>query len=206
LKLPQRWWCLNSKDHFYWTVVKEAIVMHEKRFEGDIARLRAPERVERLEVGRVTDLCLENGEYTSVLDIGTGSGLFAESFARRGLNVSGLDANPEMLAAARQFVPAGDFRAGIAEALPYPDSSFDMVFLGLVLHETDRTLKALQEAQRVACKRVCILEWAYRDEPFGPPLTDRLNPKHLEELFEQAGFSSRERFPLNWLAFYRLTV
>ena len=180
--------------------------MHEKRFEGDIARLRAPERVERLEVGRVTDLCLENGEYTSVLDIGTGSGLFAESFAQRGLYVSGVDANPVMLAAARQFVPAGDFRVGIAEALPYPDSSFDMVFMGLVLHETDRTLKALQEAQRVACKRVCILEWAYLDEPFGPPLTDRLNPNHLEELFEQAGFSNRERFPLKWLAFYRLTV
>jgi len=180
--------------------------MHEKRFEGGIARLRAPERVQRMEVERVTDLCLENGEFASVLDIGTGSALFAETFAQRGLKVSGVDVNPEMLVAARQFVPGGDFRAGMAEALPYPAKSFDLVFLGLVLHETDDSLKALREARRVACKRVCILEWAYREQPFGPPLADRLDPKRLDTLSKQAGFSAREMLLLDWLVFYRLTI
>ncbi len=33
--------------------------MHEKRFEGDIARLRNPERIARLEVERVVTLCLK---------------------------------------------------------------------------------------------------------------------------------------------------
>ena len=83
--------------------------MHEKRFEGAPERLRSPERVERLEVEKVTGLCLEGGQFNSVLDVGTGSGLFAESFFILGLAVSGLDTNPEMLSAARQFVPRQSF-------------------------------------------------------------------------------------------------
>lgn len=138
--------------------------MHEKRFHGEIDRLRSPERVERLEVERVVDQCLEGAHIESVLDVGTGSGLFAEAFARRGLQVLGVDVKPEMLEAARRYVPAGDFRQGTAEALPADDRGYDLVFLGLVLHEADDPLMALQEALRSAHQRVCILEWPYRAE------------------------------------------
>ena len=48
----------------------------------------------------------------------------------------------EMIAAAQRFVPEGDFREASAEALPYPDNSFDLVFLGLLLHESDEPGKA----------------------------------------------------------------
>jgi ubiquinone/menaquinone biosynthesis C-methylase UbiE len=162
--------------------------MHEKRFDGDIKRLRLPERVERLEVERVVDLCLESGQIDCVLDVGTGSGLFAEAFYRRGLRVSGVDVNPEMLVAARGFVPKGDFREGTAEALPFPDESFELVFLGLVLHESDEVFKTLNEAQRVTRQRVFILEWPNREQPFGPPLSDLLNPEDLAGQFRKAGF------------------
>jgi ubiquinone/menaquinone biosynthesis C-methylase UbiE len=162
--------------------------MHEKRFEGDITRLRLPERMERLEIEKVVDLCLMNGHFQTVLDAGTGTALFAESFYKHGLTVSGMDINPEMLVAARQFVPDGDFREGTIEALPYPDGTFDLVFLGLVLHESDDTLISLQEAARVTKQRVSILEWPYRSQPFGPPLADRLNPEKLAIFFQQAGF------------------
>lgn len=93
--------------------------MHEKRFDGSIERLRSPERVARLEVERVVSLCLESEELKSVLDVGVGSGLFAEAFAKHGLQVAGVDVNPEMVVAARQFVPQGDFREATAEALPF---------------------------------------------------------------------------------------
>jgi ubiquinone/menaquinone biosynthesis C-methylase UbiE len=178
--------------------------MHEKRFEGDITRLRLPERIERLEVERVTDLCLENGKVNSVLDIGTGTGLFAESFSKRGLEISGVDANPEMLIAAHQFIPKGYFREGTAEALPYPDGSFDLVFLGLVLHESDEPLKSLQEARRVARKRVCILEWPYQEQSFGPPLVHRFRPEDLIILFKKAGFRKWKGTDLSSTVFYRL--
>ncbi len=180
--------------------------MHEKRFKGDIDRLRSPERVERLEVERVTDLFLENGTTGSVLDVGTGTGLFAEAFSRRGLEVTGVDANPEMLIAARRYVPNGDFREGTAEALPYQDGSFDFVFLGLVLHESDEPLKSLMEARRVARKRVGILEWPYQEGVFGPPLAHRLNPEDLANLFRKAGFQKWKATGLSNTVFYRLEV
>ena len=60
--------------------------------------------------------------------------------------MTGLDANPEMLPVARQFVPAADFQEGVAEALPFGDGSFDLVFMGLLLHETDDISAALAEA------------------------------------------------------------
>ena len=183
-----------------------AFKMHEKRFEGAPDRLRSAERVERLEVDRLTALCLEGRQLNSVLDVGTGSGLFAEAFFKCGLTVSGVDANPEMLVAARQFVPEGDFREGTAEALPYPDSNFDLVFLGLVLHETDEPIKALQEGRRVARQRVGILEWPYREGVFGPPLAHRLNPETLVGLFQQAGFRKWKLTELSNTVFYGLEI
>jgi ubiquinone/menaquinone biosynthesis C-methylase UbiE len=149
---------------------------------------------------------LEKVKVHRVLDIGTGSGLFAEAFSKRGLEVSGMDANPEMLIAARQFVPSGNFREGTAEELSYPDGFFDLVFLGLVLHEADESLEALQEARRVAKRRVCILEWPYRDGSFGPPLAHRLKPDELVGLFRKAGFRKWKATNLSNTILYRLEV
>jgi ubiquinone/menaquinone biosynthesis C-methylase UbiE len=180
--------------------------MHEKRFEGDINRLRNLERVARLEVERVINLSLEGEQIQSVLDVGTGTGLFAEAFARRGLMISGVDVNPEMLPMARSYVPDGDFREATAEALPFADVSFDLVFMGLLLHESDEQLQVLSEAHRVARKRVCILEWADREEEFGPPLEQRLAEKSVEDLAMEAGFSQFTAISLTKLIFYRLIV
>lgn len=179
--------------------------MHEKRFKDDIARLRSPNRLERLEVQRVVDLCMEEVDLSSVLDVGTGSGVFAEAFAGRGLQVSGVDANPDMLEAARFYTPSGDFREGVAEALPYSDNLFDLVFLGLVLHETDDPLKALAEAHRISKRRVCVLEWPYREEEFGPPLSDRLDPETVADLAHKAGLGKIEAILLSKLVLYRFT-
>jgi ubiquinone/menaquinone biosynthesis C-methylase UbiE len=180
--------------------------MHEKQFDGSIERLRSPERVARLEVERVAGLCLEAGNFKTVLDVGVGSGLFAEAFYRRGLKVSGVDINPHMLPAARQFVPQGNFQAASAEVLPFPDFTFNLVFLGLVLHESDEPFKALHEARRVARKRVCIREWPYLQSEFGPPLAHRLNSSKIAEMAQQAGYIQLENFQLTHLAFYRLTI
>lgn len=180
--------------------------MHEKRFDGDITRLRNPERISRLEVARVVILCLENANINTVLDVGTGTGVFAEQFAKHGLTVSGMDIQPAMLQAARGFVPNGDFRLGAAEALPYLDVSFDLVFMGLLLHESDEQLQVLSEARRVAALRVGILEWAYRQEDFGPPLEHRLDPATLQNLALETGFHHMETIALSTLMFYRLTI
>jgi ubiquinone/menaquinone biosynthesis C-methylase UbiE len=176
--------------------------VHGHRFD-QIARLRAPERLERLEPGRVVDLILDGIHARTGLDVGTGSGIFAEEFARRGLAVTGIDANAGMLHGAHPYVPEGVFLQAIAENLPFADNAFDVVFLGLVLHETDDLLKTMQEARRIAKVCVAVLEWPYQADDFGPGLEERLRREDMELLGKRAGMGPMEVLPLQKLALYR---
>lgn len=157
--------------------------MHEKRFNGDADRLRSPDRVKRLEIEQVVDICLSGG-LSSVLDVGTGTGLFAESFSKQGITVAGVDASAEMVEAARKHLPNADLRVATAEKLPFDDNSFDLVFLGLVFHETDDPGKAISEALRIARRRVGILEWPFRAQEMGPPLAHRVSLKQVKQLLD----------------------
>jgi ubiquinone/menaquinone biosynthesis C-methylase UbiE len=159
-----------------------------------------------MEVPRVVDLCIAAPACASVLDVGTGTGIWAEAFASRGLRVEGIEPNPELLSAAVSFVMGVDFKKGNAESLPYAAASFDLVFLGHVLHETDDPLAALNEAKRVARLRVAVLEWPYREEDKGPPLAHRLQPERIIALAEKAGFTKIERCALSHMELYRLTL
>ena len=66
-----------------------------------------------------------------LLDLGTGTGLVAREFARRGCVVSGTDIAPGQIEAARaEALHEGlnvDFQVAPAERCPYPDASFDGV-------------------------------------------------------------------------------
>jgi SAM-dependent methyltransferase len=66
-----------------------------------------------------------------VLDVACGTGVVAVTAARRGAVVSGLDLSPVLLERARHNADlagvAVAFTEGDAEALPYPDASFDVV-------------------------------------------------------------------------------
>jgi ubiquinone/menaquinone biosynthesis C-methylase UbiE len=182
-------------------------MMNPRRFDGEIERLRAPQRIERLEVERVVGLCLEGlVNAQSTLDIGTGSGIFAEAFAAKGFQVAGIDLREDMLEAARSYVPAGDFRLAHMEKLPFEDKRFDFAFMGHVLHEADDLLTALKEAKRVAKRRVIVLEWPYATQEFGPPLEHRLKDEAIRTKAAEAGFARVEAHPLEMMMLYRLEV
>ncbi|MDP3045856.1 MAG: class I SAM-dependent methyltransferase [Chloroflexota bacterium] len=177
------------------------------RYHGSAADLRSPEKLARLEVGRVVDLSLEGMTASDMLDVGTGTAVFAEAFAARGLRVAGVDGSSEMLALARGYVLTGDFRLAQAEVLPFPSGAFDLVFMGRMLHETDDAEAALAEARRVARQRVAVLEWPYLSEEHGPPLEVRLSRERLGELAAKAGFARGvEAVSLAHLVLYRLSV
>jgi ubiquinone/menaquinone biosynthesis C-methylase UbiE len=120
------------------------------------------------------------------------------------MQVTGLDANPAMLPAARQYVPSGIFQEGEAEKLPFLDGTFDLVFMGLLLHETDDTLSALSEAHRVARQRLAILEWPDEDQSIGPPREHRLAYEKITALAKQAGFTVVKQVRLETLVLYLL--
>jgi ubiquinone/menaquinone biosynthesis C-methylase UbiE len=177
---------------------------NERVYSNGVARLRSPERIERLELGGVTQLCLQGEPIGKLLDVGTGSGLFAESFARHGVAVTGVDINPEMIEAATKHVPGGKFFLAPAEHLPFADGSFDACFFGVVFHEVDDYVKTLREAFRVARGSAFILEWPYRQEEAGPPIEHRLKEESIRAFAQSAGYKGVEIVTFNALVLYRL--
>ena len=85
-----------------------------------------------------------------VLDVGCGTGTLATWLAEHAAaRVWGVDASPEMLAVAREKVPAGvGLKEGRAEELPFKDGWFERVVMMLVIHHVDRAA-ALAEIHRV---------------------------------------------------------
>lgn len=180
--------------------------MNDRVYANKVEKLRSPERLERVEVKRVADLCLEGNKIKSVLDVGTGSGLFAEEFYNRNITVVGIDVNPEMIKAAEKYLPECEFKISGAEEILFGDKSFDMVFMGLVFHEVDDYYKALTEAKRIAKISVSILEWPYKVQEVGPSLDIRLKEEFIKDLAAKAGYSKVEVYPLNQLVLYKLMV
>lgn len=170
--------------------------MNERRFVGSIDKLRNPERVARLQVERVIDYSLAGCKANDVLDIGTGTGLFAEAFHLRGCRVCGVDCNDSFLEVAAELVKGVDFKNSVAEELPFADGSFDLVFMSHVLHETDDAALAVSEAFRVTRRRLAVLEWPHMYQEIGPPLDHRIPADEIKKLGLQAGFSLCDQITL----------
>ena len=87
-----------------------------------------------------------------VLDVACGTGVLARAAAARvgpAGHAVGVDPGPGMLAVARELAPSVEWRQATAEALPFPDKSFDAVVsqFGLMFF-SDRT-QAMREIARV---------------------------------------------------------
>jgi SAM-dependent methyltransferase len=123
------------------------------------------------------------------LDVATGTGWAARRLAERGVRVTGVDFAPEMLAAAKEMAGARNldisFELGDAEALPYPDASFDAVISSFGIMFVQRPEDAAAEIARV-CRpggRIALAIWtpdgnvfemfkimkAYMPKPTGTP-------------------------------------
>jgi ubiquinone/menaquinone biosynthesis C-methylase UbiE len=105
-------------------------------------------------------------EGSQVLDLCCGTGLVAAAASQRGAVPTGLDFSPAMLAEARRTHPYLRFDEGEAEALPYPDRSFDAVVANLGIHHVPRPEKAIAEALRVLRPggRLTFTSWAVPDD------------------------------------------
>jgi 2-polyprenyl-6-hydroxyphenyl methylase/3-demethylubiquinone-9 3-methyltransferase len=107
------------------------------------ARSRNPWVVERIRA--------RFGGAARVLDVGCGAGFLSNHLASEGFRVDGLDASAESLAVAAQHdrTRSVRYKLGDALALPYPDSSFDVVCAMDFLEHVEDPGRAVAEAARV---------------------------------------------------------
>ena len=84
-----------------------------------------------------------------LLDICAGTGHLAGAAAARGAVAEGVDFAATMVEVARANYPAIPFRQADAEALPYPDGSFDLAANGFGLWHLGDPDAALREASRI---------------------------------------------------------
>jgi 2-polyprenyl-3-methyl-5-hydroxy-6-metoxy-1,4-benzoquinol methylase len=111
----------------------------------------------------VDRLSIRTGE--TVLDVACGSGNLALPAARKGGTVTGIDIAPNLIDDARQAAAAESldvrFDVGAAEALPYPDRSFDTVISMFGVMFAQRPEPVFSELVRVTRPggRIVLANW-----------------------------------------------
>lgn len=90
---------------------------------------------------------------STIVEIGCGDGWLVREMTRKGGKVTGVEVSPKQLAHARSFAAAGDehYLQGIAEDVPMPSRSADIVVFYNSLHHVDKAglPKAMREAARL---------------------------------------------------------
>jgi len=88
-----------------------------------------------------------------VLEIGVGSGCDFVQWCRAGANAYGIDLTPNGIEHATRWLEServhGTLQVANAEALPFDNSQFDLVYSWGVLHHSPNPLQAISEAIRV---------------------------------------------------------
>ena len=146
-----------------------------------------------------------------MLDVGCGTGSL--TIALRGSvgsagAVSGVDASPEMIEVARRkAIKVGvevDFRVGLAEAIPFPNATFDLVVSQLAIHHLPGDLKqrSFLEMRRVLKPggRCLIVDfdppkvtpWRIAASVLLGPVMMRTDVRDYRGLMEAAGFDGLE--------------
>ncbi|MCY8237013.1 methyltransferase domain-containing protein [Bacillus inaquosorum] len=127
-----------------------------------------------------------------MLDIGAGAGHTALAFSPYVQECIGIDATKEMVEVASSFAQekgAGNvrFQQGMAESLPFPDDSFDIITCRYAAHHFSDVRKAVSEVARVLKKNGCFLlvdHYAPEDpvlDEFVNHLNQLRDPSHVRE-------------------------
>lgn len=97
------------------------------------------------------EVCRREGitDAASILDLGCGTGALAGFF--RPKSYVGVDINPRYISRASAKKSDYSFKVADGRSLPFPDSSFEAVLIGGVIHhlDDDSAQKVLEESRRV---------------------------------------------------------
>jgi SAM-dependent methyltransferase len=142
----------------------------------------------------------------SVVDVGCGSGRVTRYLADLGLDVSGIDLSPEMIALARRLYPDLRFEVGSMTALDLPDASVGglLGYFSIIHVPWEHRARVFAEFRRVLTPGGYLMltfqvgdERRRRDEVDGRPIPPldwyRQRPDEVVDLLAAAGFELRVR-------------
>lgn len=90
--------------------------------------------------------------FTALLDVGCGTGAVLSKITRKA-RLCGIDLSPSMISRAKEALgDTAELVVGDAEALPWPDGTFDAVCCTFSFHHYPRPEKVLAEMNRVLSK------------------------------------------------------
>jgi len=153
------------------------------------------------------------GPSLRILDVATGPGYAAAAATARGAQGVGIDFSEPQIELAREQFADTEFRVGDAEALPFPDQSFDGVVMNFGILHFPRPEVAISEAFRVlkpggrlaftvwatseVSKAFAIVEGALKKHgnldlpiPKGPNLYRFSDPEECGRVLAAAGFNN----------------
>ncbi len=91
-------------------------------------------------------------EGMTLLDVGCGTGAHLADYRDMGCDLYGIDPSSAMLEVARDRLgDAAHLCLGDASRMPYPDGSFDLVTISMVLHELDPAVRASVMSEIMRC-------------------------------------------------------
>ena len=108
--------------------------------------------------------------YTSILDVGCGTGALCSALDEAGLTVTGIDPAQNMLSVARRQTQEQDIRflqANALEGLPFADKSFDLSIASYVAHGLQKSerKKLYSEMRRVTKGKVILYDYNQNRSP-----------------------------------------
>ena len=103
-------------------------------------------------------------EYTSILDVGCGTGALCSVLHEAGFSVTGVDPAQNMLAVAKRQPENEDIRflqADALERLPFADKSFDLSIASYVAHGLQKRerMKLYAEMRRITKEKVILFDY-----------------------------------------------
>ena len=101
-----------------------------------------------------------------LLDIGCGTGYFGKMVVGHGALLTGLDATPSFIEAARVRVPEGEFQTGEMEELPFANQAFEIVTGFNSFQYAADVKNALTEARRVLADggKLVAMIWGNKED------------------------------------------
>lgn len=191
-----------EQDHAAWIVIQKGQVSPVPGLKGD----QPPEWMAVLDIHRITERSLAGVERSksNILDLSPGYDHFCQAFTETGVSVVRVDVQPTPHGHGNQSPSNRPLVQAQDALIQHPAQTFDVTFMGFLLHQISDPLALLRETKRVTRDRVIILEWPFIEEALGPTYARRIDPEKVHAWAAAIGCQQVEVMKLSHMQLYIL--